>query len=280
MDPVSSAEPASLVVVGLGINAFGQLTVEAIAHMKNTEKLLCLCTDPVGEEVARSLNPNGFESLLGFYEPGKDRMTTYKEILDAILKHVRAGTRTCVAVYGHPGVFAWPTHQAVKVAREENYRAEMLPAVSSLDCLFADLGLDPGTDGLLCFEATDFLMRARQVDPTVLLVLLQVGFLGNRSTPTGQEGPPPSLPLLVDRLCKHYPSDHPVIVYEAGSLPGVGPSIQRLPLSCLPDARLSPASTLVVLRRQEAGFDEEMVRRMDELQQARGTPGTGPNSCP
>jgi len=35
----------------------------------------------------------------------------------------------------------------------------MLPAISSEDCLYADLGVDPATTGNASYDATDFLLR-------------------------------------------------------------------------------------------------------------------------
>ena len=48
----------------------------------------------------------------------------------------------------------------------EGFNAQMLAGISAEDCLFADLGLDPGKNGCQSFEATDFLIRRRQFEPT------------------------------------------------------------------------------------------------------------------
>jgi hypothetical protein len=37
----------------------------------------------------------------------------------------------------------------------------MLPGISAEDCLFADLGIDPGIYGCQSYEATDFLANGR-----------------------------------------------------------------------------------------------------------------------
>src|SRR6202035_1897911 len=101
----------SLVIVGTGIKVVGQLTLEAIAWMKRADKLLYVVADPVAEEVIRSLNPGGAESLYGFYAEGKPRLDTYQEMVDRIMSCVRGGLRTCAAFYGHPGVFVYPSHE-------------------------------------------------------------------------------------------------------------------------------------------------------------------------
>ncbi|MFI1583783.1 hypothetical protein [Embleya sp. NPDC020630] len=81
-------------------------------------------------------------------------------------------------VSAHPGVFAFPGHEAVRRARLDGIPARMLAGSSAGDWLFADPGLDPATRGCQSIEASDFLLRHRVFDPTSLLVLWQVGVIG------------------------------------------------------------------------------------------------------
>jgi uncharacterized protein YabN with tetrapyrrole methylase and pyrophosphatase domain len=280
MITTAASGSVSLVVVGLGINVFGQLTVESIAHMKNSQKLLYLGVEPVGEALAKSLNPEGFESLLRFYADGKDRSETYDEITDFILTHVRAGRKTCVAVYGHPGVFASPTHRAIKTARTEGFGAIMLPAISAEDCLIADLGIDPASNGLASFEATDFLVRGRKPDPTVGLLLWQVGVVGLRTTGKEHGGTSPHLPLLVERLLQTYPAGHLVTLYEAATLPGTGPVIDEVPLIALTRKKFSSIATLYIPPSKSAEVDLEMIRRISPTTPSPEPPTAPPKPAP
>ena len=100
---------------------------------------------------------------------------------EAILEPVRAGKRVCAAFYGHPGVFVLPSHEAVSRARAEGFDASMQPGVSAEDCLVADLGVDPGVNGLQSYEAGDFLRRRPATEPTTALVLWQIGVVGART---------------------------------------------------------------------------------------------------
>ena len=108
----------SLVFVGTGIKIVGQLSQEAIAHLRIADKVLYVVSDFVAEEVLKTLNPDGVESLAGFYERGKPRKESYFEMVERIITCVRSGLKTCVAFYGHPGVFTFPTHEAMRRARE------------------------------------------------------------------------------------------------------------------------------------------------------------------
>ncbi|KAJ2931620.1 hypothetical protein H1R20_g5340, partial [Candolleomyces eurysporus] len=88
-----------------------------------------------------------------------------------MLSKVRSGQDVVGLFYGHPGVFAHPSHRAIKIAREEGYLAKMLPGISAEDCLFADLGIDPSINGTTTYEATDLLTHDRPLDPASNLIL-------------------------------------------------------------------------------------------------------------
>jgi diphthamide biosynthesis methyltransferase len=136
----------SLIVVGTGIRIIGQMTIESIAWIRMADKVFYLTYDPVAGEVIAGLNPNA-ESLAGFYVEGKLRRKSLREMVERVMECVHSGRRICLVFYGHPGVFCWVGHEAVRQARRAGYQARMLPGVSAEDCLFADLNLDPGTHG-------------------------------------------------------------------------------------------------------------------------------------
>jgi hypothetical protein len=255
----------SLVVVGTGIRIVGQLTIEAIGWMKNAEKLLYLVGDEFAEDTVVQMNPGRAESLLGFYGFGKPRMESYQAMVNRILTCVRDGLRTCVAFYGHPGVFAYPGHEAIRVARLEGYSAQMLPAISAEDCLFADLGIDPATVGCQSYEATDFLLHRRLIDPSSLVILWQVGVVGDLTYKKDRYDAW-ALPILIERLCEFYPADHPCRIYQAAVFPGDEPKVQTITIGSLHNARLTTASTLCILPARAPTPDPRIERLMAQRQ--------------
>jgi uncharacterized protein YabN with tetrapyrrole methylase and pyrophosphatase domain len=252
--------PGSLIVVGTGIRTVGQLTTEAIAWMRIADKLLYLVSDPITVDFIMRLNPSGAESLQGFYAEGKARQQTYREIAQHILATVHKGYLTCVACYGHPGVFATPTHEAIRRARAEGISARMLPGISAEDCLFADLGIDPGMHGCQSYDATDFLVNRRQIDPTSSVILWQIGGLGDLTFQPERYNLS-ALPLLVDRLCTIYPTDHAVCLYEAAILYGCEPVVVRLPIIELTTAELRPGTTVYIPPARRPTADLSLYNR-------------------
>ena len=129
-----------------------------------------------------------------------------------IIDAVRQGADVCAAFYGHPGVFAFPPHEAIGRARAEGFRARMLPAISAEGCLFADLGVDPATSGCQSFEATDFLVSNRKFDMNSSLILWQIGVIGD-STFQQNGNDVSRLSILSNYLSEFYGDAHIAVVY-------------------------------------------------------------------
>ena len=252
------ASSGSLVIVGTGIRTVGQLTLEAIAWMEKADSLLYVVGDPIAEAVINRLNPDGAVSLAGYYEEDKPRINAYNSMVEHILGCVRAGDITVGAFYGHPGVFAYPSHESIRRARNEGYQARMLPGISSEDCLFADLGVDPAVGGCQSYEATDFLANSPIIDSSSQLILWQIGTLGDWTFKT-QKYDTKAMPLLVQRLAQFYPLSHLVTVYEAAMFPGTEAMIAQIPLYSLSDFPITAAMTLYIPPARTRATDPSML---------------------
>ena len=238
----------SLAVVGTGIQLVRQLTLEAREEIERADEVLFVVADPAAAAWLGSLNAEA-RSLSGLYSAGVPRDRVYEAMVGEILAAVRGGRRVCAVFYGHPGVYVQPSHEAIRRAREEGFSARMLPAVSAEDCLFADLGVDPGEHGWQSFEATDFLLRGRRSDPESALVLWQVDAVGKRDSSLEPEAG--ALGRLGDALVALYPPGHEAVFYRASAYPVAGPDVVRVTLGDLTRLDAAPAPTLYVppLRR-------------------------------
>jgi uncharacterized protein YabN with tetrapyrrole methylase and pyrophosphatase domain len=251
--------PGSLTVVGTGIQFGVQTTAQARAVIERSGEVLYLVTDPLAGRWIESVNPRA-RPLDDLYRPTGRRADSYARIVEGIAEPVRAGAHVCVVFYGHPGVFVRPAHEAIRVLRGEGFRATMLPAVSAEDCLFADLGVDPGQLGCQSYEATDFLIRRRRPDPNAALILWQLSVLGSLDAATEPDSS--RMPFLVEHLRRWYPAEHEVVLYEASPYPVVGPSVQRVPLGELAEAEIAGMTTLYVPPVATPDVDLELVERL------------------
>jgi hypothetical protein len=223
------------------------------------DEALYLVADPVAVRVLERINPRA-RSLQGLYGEGKPRLDTYEEMVEAMLAPLAEGRQVCAAFYGHPGIYVYPARVALERASSDGFRARMFPAVSSIDCLFADLGLDPALTGCQLYHATDLLIRSNEPDTSALLLLLQISVIGQPAHHTQPDWS--GLQVLVDYLAEYYPREHEVIGYEASPFPVAGPIVERAPLSRLAEAKLTHGMTLVVPPATTREADPTMLDRL------------------
>jgi len=261
-----SSAAGRLVCVGVGMTLGSHLTPLSRSHIEQADVVFTALSDGVIELWLAKMNPD-VRSLQPLYREGQSRAKTYRQMVEVILAEVRAGKRVCAAFYGHPGVFAWPGHKAIEIARSEGYEAHMEPGVSAEDCLYADLGIDPANFGCQHYEASQFMLYRRHIDPSAYLILWQVGVAGDQSLARFSTGSA-YRQVLLDVLLRHYPRDHGVIAYEAATLPTRSPNIVRFPLDRLPDMGLSMHVTLVVPPTRPMEPDAAVRERLTALDSA------------
>ncbi|MEW9798098.1 SAM-dependent methyltransferase [Alteromonas sp. CYL-A6] len=263
------AKAGHIVCVGVGMTLGAHITPIARSYIESADIVFCNVSNQYVEQWVSGMNPT-VHSLQHFYQEGKSRTRTYREMVRVMLDAVRDGLRVVGAFYGHPGVFAWAPHEVIRQARELGYTASMLPGISAEDCLFADLGIDPGQYGCQQLEASQFLLYQRQLDTAGYVILWQIGVVGDISrgkfvTEARYRA------LLAEQLGHLYPKDHPVILYEAPVLPVDKTRADTLPLSALANANVHQHTTLVIPPHKTMQRDETMWARLVALAQSEDT---------
>ena len=260
--------PGRLACVGLGMMLGAHLAPRARSHIEQADVVFGLVSDPVVELWLQRIRPD-LRSLQPYYGDGtpggKPRPDSYREMVEALVAEARAGRNVCGAFYGHPGVFAEVPHRAIALARAEGLEAVMEPGISAEDCLYADVGFDPGAVGCQHYEASQFMFYRRRIDPSAWLVLWQVGVAGDRTLARRATGVAHRR-LLVELLSETYPATHGVIAYEAATLPISHPRVERLPLSRLAEARLDLQTTLAIPPAVPLQRNGAVLRRLEALE--------------
>ena len=253
----------SLVCVGTGLQLAGQISVMSRSYIEHADVVFSLLPDGFSQRWIQTINPNVINLQPFYAQDGevKNRRETYEQMVSAILDAVRAGKKTVCALYGHPGVFACVSHLAVKQAMAEGFAAKMEPGISAEACLWADLGIDPGNSGHQSFEASQFMFFNHVPDPTTHLLLWQIAIAGEH-TLTQFNTTSDRLQILVEQLHQWYPLDHQVVIYEAANLPIQAPRIEYLPLSKLPEANLSPISTLLIPQAKKLEYNYAILTKL------------------
>jgi uroporphyrin-III C-methyltransferase len=150
-----------------------------------------------------------------------------------------------------------PSHAAFRELSQKGYPVSMQAGISAEDCLFADLGIDPATNGCLSIEATNFLIYKRVFDVSVPLVIWQIGMVGDPKHNPQQSIK--KIDILVAKLLHQYPPTHKVCVYEAALFSVSRPRRDWYSLSDLPSQEINGISTLFVPALHGPTIDEEQV---------------------
>lgn len=240
-----SKENKKLIIVGSGIKSISHLTIEAQGYIKGANKVLYLLNEPVFEKWLTKEAKN-IESLSNIYFKYNDRLISYQKISDKIVLELEKYKTVVVLIYGHPCFYAMPGLLAgSSLSDKANIQFDIIPGISSLDCLYADLEIDPGSGGACVFDATEFLLKEKVFDPTSHLILLQIAMIGNSGLPTNSINIS-ILQDLLDYLMIYYGEEHLAICYEASLYPGMKPKIKKFPISILSEQDFTTVSTLYI----------------------------------
>ncbi len=238
---------ADVNIVGLGMRLPDHATSETERVIAACNEVLFVDTGIATAAWLRGLCPRVTDLYAASYHERGERLDAYHAMvartLDAALDHAPIA----FAMQGHPLVYAYAPALLRDLAPLLGLSVSTLPGISSMDCLFADLGLDPCTEGLQLYEATDVLLRARPLQPDVPLLLWQVGTVESRLH-TAHTSRPERFFRLRDHLLRYYPAHHEVLAYFAAPFPLFPPRIDRFPLGSLAEQAptLHPGVTLLV----------------------------------
>lgn len=211
--------PYDIYIVGLGIVGTRQITKEVEEVLRKSECVFILYYQKIMNDYIEKDLGTPVKDLHQEYEEGLDRSKTYRKMADRVMNQaMKAKKPITLALYGHPTIFVSPTRIIQEEAPQKGLQVKVLPGISSIDCIFAEIGLDPGAGGIQMYEATDFLIRRFTPDTAVPLFLWQVGTLE-----TGLYSAKVSKPARFIRLQKYlqefYSEDHIIYLLRTATFP-------------------------------------------------------------
>lgn len=217
-------EKGRLAIVGAGIKAIAHFSQEAAAHIESADIVFYNANSGVAARQIHTLNSNAVD-LYEYYGEGKNRSATYVQMAERMLREVRKGRYVTGVFHGHPGFFVKPARRALAIAEMEGYETHLLPGISSIDCLFADLRIDPGVIGVQISKATSVLCGRQPLMTKNHVLLIQVGSVGdNAFSFTGFKHS--KVEQLFEKLISIYGDQQDSVYYVAAILPGLDPTIQ------------------------------------------------------
>lgn len=214
------AKDVDIYIVGLGIVHVQHITREVDEVLCRSNEILYV---EVGDEIDAYLQsrcPKVTNLHKAAYVEGVERLKAYDimsaMVLDAALNH----PPVTLALYGHPLVFAYPPFQILQAASLLGLCVRILPGISAMDCLFVDLKLDPSTQGLQVYEATDLVLRRRPLQRDVPCLIWQIGALESPFY-SAARSKPERFSRFKDHLLQYYPAEHKAVAVFSSTMSGV-----------------------------------------------------------
>jgi len=228
---VAPVWPFDIGIVGTGIVGTHQLTREGEEVIRRANRTFVIDSGYGIPEYLETLCPVVTE-LGPLYEPGKNRLPTYRRMAAEVVAAAVADSPVCLATYGHPWVYCYPTTLITRAAPLLGLHVEVFPGVSAFDTLLVDLGTDIAFSGVQMYEATDLLLRRRPIQSDVTCIIWQPTVVGDPTYPAQPYTAEQFRPLQ-DYLLGFYPADHEAALVMTKTYPLTRSVVQRLPLGRL-----------------------------------------------
>lgn len=211
------ADSTDLFVVGTGMVGYQQLTNECEQALDLSEHIFLLHPLPEVREYFRE-RWGPVDNLATEYEQGLARLDRYERMADRVLNSSQEADRPVVlTVYGHPQVGVTPTRIIIDCADERGVSVDVLPGVSSIDCLYTDLSIDP-FQGLQLFEATDLLIHEYRLNNEVPALIFQIGLIESYLYDR-RKSAPERFTAIREYLEEFYPPSHELCLASTATLP-------------------------------------------------------------
>lgn len=220
-------------IVGLGISHIDQITREAERCMEASNEILYV-ERGLGIDAFLASKCKCITDLTRLYAEGEDRQGTYRKMAATVVKAALERPPVTFALYGHPLIYSYPPFLIREMAGLLGLSVKVVPGVSAMDCIFADLFVDPSMNGIQMFEATEMLLRGRLLQTDVAALIWQIGALetGLYSTYSSR---PERFQRFKDHLLRFYPSHHTVFAVHSATHSLLKPEIYEFEISDIGD---------------------------------------------
>jgi len=218
-----------LSIAGLGLQPALHLTREAEQAIRAAREVLYLDTGVATRALLDSLCPSVTPLFEESYAEDRPRVSAYEHMAARVIEAALDHPPVVFAIHGHPLVAAHPPFLVLELAKALDLSVQVLPGISAMDTIFADLRLDPVVHGVQMYEATDLLLRRRPLQPDVPAIIWQIGPI-ETCLHSARVSRPERFARFIRHLRQFYPARHEVAAIYCSPHPLLPPAILRFAL--------------------------------------------------
>lgn len=193
-------------LVGAGIIFPEQLTIETVDILTKCKRICTNLPESNLEGLPQDLRDKCI-SLWSLYQDGRVRTENYSDVFHAIVELIEVDSPIAWLTPGHPVIFDSVTASLLNEGRSRGWNLRVVPAISSIDTMLAELGYDPA-NGMLIHEATGLVKRRIPVVRSIAMMLLQPAVFDVNVAIIYEKGAGPDLSPLRDYLCEFHSAEH------------------------------------------------------------------------
>jgi precorrin-3B methylase len=216
-------------IAGLGLQTVGQVTREVEEAIRSSREVLYADTGVATRTFLQSLCPRITSLYEESYLDAELRISAYEHMAARVVEAALDHPPVTFAIHGHPLVAATPPFLVLELANALELRVAVLPGISAIDAILADLRLDPVVHGIQMYEASDLLLRRRPLQPDVPAILWQIGPIETCLHSIGVSRPE-RYARLIAHLQQFYSPRHEVVAIYCSPHPVLPPAILRFAL--------------------------------------------------
>lgn len=201
-----------ITLAGIGIGGFGRATLETVEAFKTARVIFDFTWS-----YQRRLKEYGKPVIRmdDSYWSGDVDEKVYRKLAEIVLAEAQNGPRVVYVEDGHPAFFDNVTWDVYRRAKQRGLKVRILPAISCLDAMIADCGLEIDSEGLQVFEATSLVAYNQPLNPNVDTLIMQIGWFATSLVYNSISNKPGRFTPLVDYLKRYYSADHRVTIMRA-----------------------------------------------------------------
>jgi uncharacterized protein YabN with tetrapyrrole methylase and pyrophosphatase domain len=200
-----------IALTGVGIGGFSQTTLETLDAFKRARIIFHLTS------YHRKLQQycKQVVNLDSQYWTGELDTDVYTRMANTILDEAKKGPGVVMVGDGHPAYYDDVTWDIYRRGKRRGLNVKILPAISSIDSMAANCGLEIHTGGFQIFDATTIVAINQDLNPHVDTLIMQIGWFGTSLIFDINESKKGRFKPFIKYLRRFYPKDHPVRVMEA-----------------------------------------------------------------
>jgi precorrin-3B methylase len=219
----------ALYIAGLGLQTVTQVTREVEDAIRASREVLFLDTGVATRTFLETLCPRVTPLYQQSYSEERPRVTAYQHMAARVVEAALDHPPVTFAIHGHPLIAAHPPFLILELAHALKLSVQVLPGISAIDAVLADLRVDPVVHGVQMYEATDLLLRRRPLQPDVPAIIWQIGPI-ETSLHSMRVSRPERFSRFIAYLRQYYPAQHEVVAIYCSPHPILPPAILRFAL--------------------------------------------------